>query len=381
MAETRDRARPLPGLGAAVPFLVAALLLAAAGSANGQTIQPPYDSIYTLTNLGSVPGLPTRYGGLTFLTGNPNVIVIGGLANVASGTLYSIGVTRNGSNHITGFTGTAAVFSEGQYNDGGVVFGPGNVLFYTRYPTNEVGEVKPGSATTDKVVALTPLGIGSSVGALNFVPGGFPGTGQLKIVSYNTGQWYTASFAPDGSGTYNITAPVLNTTIVGGPEGFVYVPAGSPLFPSGTSMLVAEYSNNVIGTYQIDASGNPVPASRAVFINGLSGAEGATIDPVTGDFLFSTFGSNNQVIVVQGFAPPPTLTPTATPTQAGVATSTPTLTPTTTPTNTAVPATLTPTTTRTPTAGVAVVVPTLSFPMLALLGLMLAAAAVFLMRR
>jgi hypothetical protein len=371
MVETHARARFLPKLRAVVPALAVALLFVGAAPASGQVVQPPYDTIYTLTNLGSVPGLPIRYGGLTFLTGNSNVIVIGGLANVASGTMYSIGVVRSISNHITGFTGTAAVFSQGQFNDGGVVFGPGNVLFYTRYPTNEIGEVKPGSTTTDKVVGLTALGVGSSVGALNFVPGGFPGAGQLKIVSYDTGQWYTASFAPDGSGTYNITAPVLNTTIDVGPEGFVYVPVGSPIFPSGTSMLVAEYGNDVIGTYQIDGSGNPVPASRAVFVNGLTGAEGAAIDPVTGDFLFSTFGGTNQVIVVQGFAPPPTNTP------AGVATSTPTPTP----TNTAIPSTVTPTTTRTPTPGVAAVVPTLSFPMLALLGLMLAAAAFFLMRR
>jgi hypothetical protein len=346
-----------------------ALLLAVVAPAAGQTIQPPYNILYSLSNLGSVPGLPTRYGGLTFLTGNPNVIVIGGSANVANGAFYSIGVVRNGQNHITGFTGTAALFSQGQYNDGGVVFGPSNVLFYTRFPTNEAGEVKSGSTTTDKVVALTPLGIGSSVGALNFVPGGFPGAGQLKIVSYDTGQWYTASFAPDGAGTYDITAPVLNTTINVGPEGFVYVPVGSPVFPSGTSMLVAEYGNDVIGTYQIDGSGNPVPASRAVFVNGLTGAEGAAIDPVTGDFLFSTFGGTNQVIVVQGFAPPPTNTP------AGVATSTPTPTP----TGTAVPTTAT--ATRTPTPGVAVAVPTLTFPVLVLFGLVLAGAAFFLMRR
>jgi hypothetical protein len=375
MTETPALMMSRPRLRAAVPLLAATLLLVAVAPASGQTIQPPYDTLYSLTNLGSVPGLPTRYGGLTFLTGNPNVVVIGGAANVVGGALYSIGVVRNAQSHITGFTGTAALFSEGQFNDGGVIFGPSNVLFYTRYPNNEIGEIKSGNTTNDKIVALTPLGIGSSVGALNFVPGGFPGAGQLKIVSYNTGQWYTATFAPDGTGTYNITSPVLNTTIAVGPEGFVYVPVGSPVFPSGTSMLVAEYDNNVIGTYQIDTGGNPVSASRAVFINGLTGAEGAAIDPVTGDFLFSTFGEINQVIVVQGFAPPPTNTP------AGVATGTPTLTPTLTPTGTAVPATVTPTTTRTPTPGVAVVVPTLSFPMLALLGLMLAAAAFFLMRR
>jgi hypothetical protein len=353
----------------AVSALVATFLLVAPEPSGAQTIQPPYDTVYSLTNLGSVPSLPTRYGGLTFLTGNPNVIVIGGAANVANGALYSIGVVRNAQNHITGFTGTAALFSEGQFNDGGVVFGPSNVLFYTRFPNNEIGEIKSGNTTNDKIVALTPLGVGSSVGALNFVPAGFPGAGQLKIVSYDTGQWYTASFAPDGTGTFDITSPVLNTTIDVGPEGFVYVPVGSPIFPSGTSMLVSEYGNNVVSTYQIDGSGNPTPASRAVFINGLTGAEGAAIDPVTGDFLFSTFGEVNQVIVVQGFAPPPTNTP------AGVATSTPTQTPT--PTITAVPSTAT----RTPTPGAAAVVPTLTFPMLGLFGLMLVAAAFLLMRR
>ena len=78
-------------------------------------------------------------------------------------------------------------------------------------------------------------------------------------------------------------------------------------------MLVAEYGNDVIATYQIDASGNPIPASRAVFVSGLTGAEGSVIDPMTGDFLFSTFGGTNQVIVVQGFAPPPTNTPRGSP--------------------------------------------------------------------
>jgi hypothetical protein len=33
----------------------------------------------------------------------------------------------------------------------------------------------------------------------------------------------------------------------------------------------------------------------------LSGAEGATIDPVTGDFLLSSFGVGNEIFQVQGF--------------------------------------------------------------------------------
>jgi hypothetical protein len=236
------------------------------------------------------------------------------------------------------------------------------VLFYTRYPNNEVGQVEPGSAVNDRIIALTALGITSSVGALNFVPGGFPGAGQLKIVSYDTGDWYTASYAPDGMGTYNITAPVLNTNINVGPEGFVYVPPGSPIFPSGTSMLVSEYDNDVVAAYQIDGSGNPIPASRAVFVSGLTGAEGAVIDPVTGDFLFSTFGGGNQVIVVQGFAIPMGATPTPTPTGP--------------------PPTATPTRTPTLSTGApAAVVPTLSFPMLGLLALLLAGTASWMIIR
>ena len=93
-------------------------------------------------------------------------------------------------------------------------------------------------------------------------------------------------------------------TLTGGPEGNVYVPAGSALFPS-RSLLIAEYDNGQISSDTVDSNGNPVLASRHAFVTGLTGAEGSAIDPVTGDLLFSTFGGSNQVIEVQGFVPPP----------------------------------------------------------------------------
>ena len=293
-------------MGAVFVWLLSAALAAA------QTVQPPYDASYTLTSLGAVPGLPPSYGGLTFLPSNSNVIVIGGAANAETGALYTIGVIRGTGNHITGFTGSAAVYSEGQYNDGGVVFGPSGVLFYTRHPLNQIGQIEAGSAVNDKIVDLTPLGVASSVGALNIVPAGFPGAGQMKVASYNTSKWYTVTLSADGTGTFNIDTATENTTIQGGPEGFVYVPPGSPLFTDYTNVLVSEYQNAGITTYQIDAGGNPVLASRAVFISGLAQPEGAATDPVTGDFLVSTFAAGHQVIVVKGFAPPATATPTVT---------------------------------------------------------------------
>jgi hypothetical protein len=312
-----------------------------------QTIESPFDSAYSFMDLGSVPELPSNYGGLTFSLSDSNTVLIGGAANAESGQLFSIQVARGSDQHITGFLGTATVFADGAYNDGGLTFGPGNVLLYTRYPTNELGEIKPGSASTDKVIDLNAAGLTSSVGALNFVPPGFPGAGQLKIVVYSDGNWYTVSLIADGSGTFDVSAPTLNTTITGGPEGFIYVPPGSPQF-AGPSLLVAEYGTGQISAYQVDGNGNPT-GTPTPFITGLSGAEGAVIDSLSGDFLFSTFGGGSHVIAVRGFVAPatPTSTPTQTPTPTSTNSATPM--PTTTITNTPTrSATGTLTTTNTP---------------------------------
>jgi hypothetical protein len=212
---------------------------------------------------------------------------------------------RDAGNHITGFTGTATVFADAAFNDGGVTYGPGNVLFLARWPQNELGQTRPGSTLTDKIINLTSFDVASSIAGLNFVPTGFPGAGQLKIVSWSGGEWYTVELAPDGAGTFDVTSITFETQISGGPEGFIYVPPGSPQFSDFNSMLVSEFSAGVVSTYQLDENGDPIPATRKPFMTGLSGAEGAVTDPLTGDFLFSTFGGGDHVIVVQGFAPPP----------------------------------------------------------------------------
>jgi hypothetical protein len=268
------------------------------------TIDSYYASYYAASSLGSITDLPTNYGGLTFKAGDPSTLLIGGSANQAAGKLYSVGLTRNAGNHITGFSGTITSFADAADNDGGLQYGPGGVLFYTLYSDNKIGEFKPGSTAPDKLVDLSPLGVSGSVGGLAFVPSGYPGAGQLKIVSYGGGDWYTAALTADGSGTYDIGAATLNASPGGGPEGIAYVPSGSPRFTT-TSVLISEYSTGKVAAYEVDLNGNPVVSSRKDFITGLTGAEGAVIDPLTGDFLFSTFGGENQVIVVQGFNGPP----------------------------------------------------------------------------
>lgn len=290
-------------------------LIVSPGTVHAQTLVSPYDTNYTLFDLGSVAGVPASYGGLAFLAGDSNTLLIGGDANDPLGAIYSIAVVRDSGGHITGFSGTASMFADAPNNDGGLAYGPGGVLFYTRYSDNEIGQIKPGSSTTDRVIDLTPLGVNSSVGGLVFVPAGFPGAGQLKIASYSSDDWYSAGVTSDGTGTYNIVSVTLETTLPGvGPEGFVYVPSGSPDFPPN-SLLLSEYGSDVVATYEVDANGDPINATRAEFVTDLTGAEGAVIDPLTGDFLFSTYGGGDRVIRVEGFLPPPAEpTPTSEPT-------------------------------------------------------------------
>src|SRR6266403_3710487 len=178
----------------------------------------PFADYYSCIDLGSAPGVITPYGGLTFKYDDPNTVLIGGAANDFSGRIYQIRVARDANMHIIGFSGTARLYPTstsqiGQYNDGGVAFGPQNVLFVTRYPGNQLEQSKLGSTTSDKVTNLTPLGVTSSVGSLAFVPPGFPGAGSLKLVSFPSGDWYNVNFAPNANGTFNINSATRRTNV------------------------------------------------------------------------------------------------------------------------------------------------------------------------
>ena len=244
----------------------------------------PFADDYTCTSLGAVPGLSNPYGGLqTSEYDDPNTLLIGGAAKGSAGRIYQVGVIRDANMHITGFSGTASVYpisqaAIGQFNEGGVAFGPQNVLFVTRYPVNQVEQSKVGSSAPDKVVDLSPLGVVASTGSIGFVPPGFPGAGSMKIVSFTGGGWYHADFVPDGSGTFDITAASLRANIVGGPEGIAFVPPGSPVFPSN-SVLIALYGLGKVVTAPLDANGDPILANAQDVLQQLGHADGACIDP------------------------------------------------------------------------------------------------------
>jgi hypothetical protein len=291
----------------ALTICVAAMAFACPiASAQVPQLAPPFSSSYSISVIGTPAGVPPRFGGLTLKAGTTDKLLLGGEANGSTGALYEVTIARDPTGHVSGVLGTATRYADAAYNDGGVAYGPGGVLFLARWPVNELGQTKPGSAVTNKITPLAPLGIESSLASLRFVPPGIPGSGRLKLASYSGGAWYDAGVTPDGSGTYNLVGPkeVTTSRLGGGPEGFAYVGRGSAQF-SKPSLLVSEYGADMVAAYEVNANGDPIVSTRRTVITGLDGAEGAFIDPVSGDFLFSTFGATNQLVVVRGFSKPP----------------------------------------------------------------------------
>mgnify|MGYP003572095529 CR=1 FL=1 len=308
----------------------ASLALLVCAPASAQTFGLDFVADYSLTDLGTPTSTPGPLGGINFDPSDPGTVWVGGAANGSGGAIYEIDVMRDGSGHITSFLGSASFLATAPFIDGGLTFGPTGVMFVTGFPNNTLMQFLPGSTTPDRTDDLSTLGVNSSVGTCQFVPAGFAGAGTFKVGSYNFSDWYDFALVPDGSGTFDIASATATVNTGGGPEGIVYVAGGNPGFLND-SCLISEYSANAVRAYEIDANGDPIPSTRRDFLTGLTGAEGAVIDPVTGDFIFSTFGGGDRVLVVQGFSAPtifcsgapnsqgctPTMTWTGSPTAAG----------------------------------------------------------------
>lgn len=275
----------------------------AASVCSAQTLSDGFADKYALTSLGSIGNIPTNYGCIIFKDGDPNTLLVGGSANTAAGALYATQVIRDANQHIVGFS-PALLFCDAPNNDGGIARMPNGVLMISMYSNNAVAQVKPGQTTVARTINLAPLGVGASPGGVSLVPDGYPGAGKLKISGYASGTWYDVPYSLAADGTYDLGTAVqsgdLNVTV----EGYVYVPRCSPNF-FAPSILLCEYGAGAVSAYVLDDNGSPINATRRTMVTGLSGAEGAVIDPVTGDFLFGTCGGGNRIVRVTGFAAPP----------------------------------------------------------------------------
>ena len=269
-------------------MLLRPLVLAALCSVGfAQNIGPNFVAHFTYVNLGT-PLTPLNWGGVNFKPGNPNVLLMGGYAYNSAGVIWEVPIVRGAGGHITGLAGGDVQFSTAPFIDGGLTFAPGNVLLFTSWPSNNLGQLKPGSTVPDRTDLLTTYGVTSSTGGACIVPAGFAGAGRLKLTSYTADSWFDMALTPDGNGTFTpgtaSAALPLPGTIYGGPEGIAYVHGGA----SGIAVdgvVVAEYGEWQVALYDIDSNGDPITATRQVLLDNLVNADGVVLDPSTGDFV------------------------------------------------------------------------------------------------
>jgi hypothetical protein len=268
-------------------------------------LAPAFAPLYRVFDLGPIPGMPAGHlGGCVIKQGEPDTLLVAGDSESPSGAIYSIQVKRNQCGHIIGWIGQATQVATTPYVDANLIYGANGVLLYTQWNVNQISQLPPGATSPALTTDMTALGVPVSVSGLGFVPPSLAAAGQLRTVTWSGGSWFHLDLAANGQ-LYTISNPVQKTTLAGGPGGFAYVPQGSPGFPK-QSLIVAEWSVDTVGVYEVDDQGDPVVSTRQDFFSSFTKPWGAYFDSQTGDYLFLTWGpSPDRVFVVQGFSLPP----------------------------------------------------------------------------
>jgi MYXO-CTERM domain-containing protein len=259
---------------------------------------------YTSLDFDLAPtGLIYSTPSLAFL--DQSTLLVGSIDYTANnsdpGSIYQISVTRGAGGHIDGFSGSATLFAATTGIDGGLTRAPGDVVLYTTYSDNNLGQIKlAGGSVVNNLDFVPP-----SVGSLAIVPSGFAGAGQLKLTSFTDSSWYSANLALNASGFYDVTTTGNSgISVETNPEGIAYVAAGNPGF-SQNSILLALVGGGSPGIYAygMDSNGDPIAGSGTQFMakNDLGGL---TVDPLTGDLLMVTIGAHT-ITEIQGFTAVP----------------------------------------------------------------------------
>jgi hypothetical protein len=239
---------------------------------------------YERTYAGVVPGTTSAPGGgMTFLPSDPNTLLFGlpTPGTPANGTIRAYGVTRDAQNHVTGFTGTSTLFATApSIGNNGLAFGPSGVLFFGA--GTSVGQIKPGSTATDKMIDLAAISGftfagGGVVNEINS-PVGDPSKANI-VVHYppTSANFYEATLTADGSGTFNISSPTF-TQFVGNLINYDTVPPGLPNAPQAYGTI----GGGGVISYMLDANNRPMSSQG---VDSFSAGAGA-VDPLTGDYLF-----------------------------------------------------------------------------------------------
>ena len=273
----------------------------------------PFDTLYRVYDLGQVPGVPNPLGGTVISSSNPNLLLVAGASESAAGAIYGITLQRDACNHIVGFPGTASVVASAPYVDANLVYTSADLLVYTEWPQYNVTQLRTGSTVPDRSTNFGTIGMTTAgdqgPGGLGLVPPNLAAANEMRVVTWPGGRWFHVAHAPDGN-LLSISSTNQTVTVPNEPGGFAYVPAGSPGF-SNQSLIVAEWraGNPVadrVAVYEVDGQGDPTVSTRREFFSKFPRPWGAYFEPLTGDYLFLSWGTNaDRVYIVQGFVPPP----------------------------------------------------------------------------
>lgn len=269
-------------------------------------LAPAFIDFYKTYALGAVPGIPegSRLGGCVIAADDPNLLLVAGDSEAATGKIWAIEVVRGNCQHIVGFKGVAQPIADTPYVDANLVLVASGLMFYTGWPVNQISQLLPGEAAPAVTTDMAGLGVESAVSGLGFVPPGYVDAGGMRTITWPGGKWYHLDREPSGD-TFALTAAQQTAELINGPGGFAYIPSGSPGFMVD-HLIVSEWSVDTVGVYEVDASGDPVAPTRKDFFTKFPGPWGAYFEPLTGDFLFLTWGLGiDKVYIVQGFEPPP----------------------------------------------------------------------------
>ena len=278
------------------------------------TLAAPFDTLYTVYDLGPVPGVPQPLGGTVIKAGANDTLLVAGSSERAEGAIYEIGVQRNACGHIVGWNGTASLVANTPYVDANLIYANDDLLLYTEWPQYNFSQLAGAAMAPDRQIDLRTVGMAtgdSGPGGLGRVPAGLANAGELRLVTWPGGRWFHAASAPDGN-LLALTGVTQTATLPNEPGGFAYVPAGSPGFAT-QSLIVAEWRLDAtldrVAVYDVDvATGDPIVATRREFFSKFPRPWGAYFEPVTGDYLFLSWGAGeDHVFIVQGFVPPPPL--------------------------------------------------------------------------
>jgi hypothetical protein len=113
-------------------------------------LAPPFDELYSVYDLGPVPGVPNPLGGTVIAAGDDDTLLVAGASETESGAIYAIGVARDACGHITGFVGAAEVRAFTPYVDANLVYHGPALLLYTEWPSTSANSpraaTRPGAA-------------------------------------------------------------------------------------------------------------------------------------------------------------------------------------------------------------------------------------------